>query len=83
MNTKIIDKRTKVADTKFMDLRVGDFFQDEQVGYYYQDSICMKVSEVSALRFLSEGGVSEEDWSTIKYTEICPLKATITVEAGM
>lgn len=83
MNTKIIDKRTKVADTKFIDLQVGDFFQDEQVGYYYQDSICMKVSEVSALRFLSEGEVSEEDWSTIKYTEIFPLKAIITVEAGV
>lgn len=82
MNTKIIDKRTKVADTKFIDLQVGDFFQDEQVGYYYQDSICMKVSEVSALRFLSEGEVSEEDWSTIKYTEIFPLKAIITVEQG-
>lgn len=80
MSTKIVDKRAKVADTKFIDLLVGDFFQDEQVGYYYQDSICMKVSEVSALRFLSEGEVSEEDWSTIKYTEIIPLKATITVE---
>lgn len=80
MNTKIVDKRTEVVSTKFMDLRVGDFFQDEQVGYYYQDSICMKVSEVYALRFLSEGGVSEEDWSAIKYTEVLPLKATIMVE---
>lgn len=80
MSTKIIDKRNKVADTKFIDLRVGDFFQDEQVGYYYQDSICMKVSEVSALRFLSEGDVSGEDWSTIQYTEVLPLKATIMVE---
>lgn len=80
MNTTILDKRAKVTDTKFIDLQIGDFFQDEQVGYYYQDSICMKVSDVSALRFLSEGEAIEEDWSTIKYTEIFPLKATITVE---
>lgn len=80
MNTKIIDKRIKITDTKFIDLQIGDFFQDEQVGYYYQDSICMKVSDVSALRFTAEGEAVEEDWSTIKYTEIFLLKATITVE---
>lgn len=81
MNTKIVDNRNKELDTEFSNLRVGDFFQDDD-GYSYENSICMKISDVDALRFLSDGEIEEEDWSSIRRTKIIPLKATITVEQG-
>lgn len=80
MNTKIIDNRHKERDKEFFNLGVGDFFQDYGEPFSYEESICMKVSDVNALRFLPNGEVDEEDWSTIRHTKIIPLKASITVE---
>lgn len=82
MNTEIIDNRHKELDTKFSDLKVGDFFQDDCDPYSYEESICMKVSDVIALRFLPNGEIQEDDWSTITYIKVLPLKATITIERG-
>ena len=82
MNTKIVDHRYKELDTEFLDLRIGDFFQDDCSPFSYEESICMKVSEVDALRFLPDGEIQEDDWSTSRHTKIIPLKATITVERG-
>ncbi len=80
MNTKIIDYRDRISNTEFFNLEVGDFFQDNIDCHV--NSICMKISQETALRFHSCGEVEEEDWSTTRHTKIIPLKATITVERG-
>lgn len=82
MNTEIIDNRHKELDTAFCDLKIGDFFQDDSEPFSYEESICMKTSEVTALRFFPNGEVEEDNWSTITDIKIIPLKATITVEVG-
>lgn len=82
MNTKIIDKRSKVIDTRFSDLRVGEFFQDtDEETWDYDDRVCMKIDETTILRILSNGQFLKKTWARSDEF-VLPLKATITVEVG-
>ena len=85
MSVKIIDNRVEKSNYTFSSLIVGDFFQgDNGMGYAFDDTICMKTSDDSAVRFLSSGDVDNEYWgdSNHLYSIVYPLKATITVERG-
>ena len=81
MNTEIIDKRSKVIDTHFRDLKIGEFFQDaDEKTWDSADRICMKTGETTFLRILSNGQFLEKTWVMPLDSFVLPLKATITIE---
>ena len=83
MNTKIVDNRGKIINTRFSDIEVGEFFQDtDEECWNPDDFICMKTGRSTVLRLLSDGRFEEENWEHFYTTPVIPLKATITIERG-
>lgn len=73
----VIDKRGKILDTCFGELKIGDAFQG------IDDRIYLKVDEEHVIRYREgcDGGI----WVFMPYDYaelIIPLKATLTVERG-
>lgn len=70
--TQLIDKRGKPLTVTFGDLKIGDFFQNEN------DCICMKIDSNKVLNWTT--GFINTGWDTDDL--LIPLKATITIERG-
>ena len=70
--TQLIDKRGKPLTVTFGDLKVGDFFQNEN------DYICMKIDSNKVLNWTT--GFINTGWNADDL--LIPLKATITIERG-